>query len=218
MKYLKTTGIVLEKKIFNEGDFFVSIYSREYGKIDVFVKSGCKPKSKMAPSLNDFSVVEMMIVNGRNNFQLCGVKLIKHYWRLLDDDTLLNFVLLSYLKEFFQIFFKTDLKEEVVFEELEFFLDNLVKISEPKAKQVLFNQLIFRLLEILGYFSFETIKKTQKISARRIKFLKKILLSDPTRIKRLTKRRLHWLNDYLYQGLVKLSGQPIKTYQFLMNY
>ena len=65
MKFNKFTGIILKKQNYREADQIITFWSREAGKIRFLAKGIRLPKSKLAYSLQDLSVVEVQIT-GKN--------------------------------------------------------------------------------------------------------------------------------------------------------
>ena len=58
-------AIVLKRRAFKENDFLATILSKEYGKIDLAVKSGAKITSKLAGPLSGIYCVEFTAARGR---------------------------------------------------------------------------------------------------------------------------------------------------------
>jgi DNA repair protein RecO len=61
MKYSKAQGIVLKKQNYKESDQIVTIWSYEFGKIRVLARALRLPKSKLAGSLQDLSLVNFEV-------------------------------------------------------------------------------------------------------------------------------------------------------------
>lgn len=58
-------AIFLKRRFFREDDFLVTLLSKEYGKINLVVKSGAKLKSKLACPLSGLFRVEFTAARGR---------------------------------------------------------------------------------------------------------------------------------------------------------
>jgi len=57
----KTEGIVLRSRYFREADKIVTLYTREFGKLDAIAKGARRIKSKFVSSLEPFTHLELMI-------------------------------------------------------------------------------------------------------------------------------------------------------------
>lgn len=221
MKYLRSKAIILEIKAISQYDLKITLFTKEYGLLDVFVRSGRKPKSKLGLSLAEFSVVEVMMINGKRNYQLCGIKTDKCYFNLIKDSSLLNFILLCALKEFFQVAFKSGSKEPEVFKQLKKFLEKISNLEQDKIFQkiLIFNQFIFQILDSLGYFSFKVLDEHPKISENNKNLIRSILIKDKKdRVEKITKKDIYWLNQYLYNEVLKVTEKPVNSFVYLKNY
>lgn len=65
MRAEKLVGFVLKRTNFGEADKFITIFTREKGKIKVLAKGIRKIKSRRAPHLELFNTVEIMVYEGK---------------------------------------------------------------------------------------------------------------------------------------------------------
>lgn len=85
MRYKKLTGIILKKQNYKEADQIITLWTKEAGKIRVLARSIRLNKSKLAYSLQDLSLVEIEIVNGKFLPVLIGAKVINSFKKLRED-------------------------------------------------------------------------------------------------------------------------------------
>ncbi len=80
--YFQTQGIILRQKDFRENDSLFLVYTKSRGKIEVLVRGAKKIKSKLAPHLSFFSLIDLMVVEGRNFNQLVGARISNNFYNL----------------------------------------------------------------------------------------------------------------------------------------
>lgn len=99
-------GIILRKQDYRESDRLFVIYTDELGKISAVAKGVRKIKSKMAGHLELFSVINLMVAPGKNNYQIAGADREENFLNIKSD--LGKTVLGSFCLEAVDIFTKTD--------------------------------------------------------------------------------------------------------------
>jgi len=72
-------AIVLKRRAFKENDFLATILSKEYGKIDLAVKSGAKITSKLAGPLSGIYCVEFTAARGRELDRITFSSIIERF-------------------------------------------------------------------------------------------------------------------------------------------
>jgi DNA repair protein RecO (recombination protein O) len=65
-RLFRTEGIVLKSIKLNEADKIITIFSNDYGKIRGIAKGVRKTKSKFGSSLENLSIVKLLIYKGKN--------------------------------------------------------------------------------------------------------------------------------------------------------
>lgn len=78
----KTKGIVLKYRAQGESDRVYTIYTEDYGKIEVVAKGSQKIQNKLAGHLLSTNSVELMIARSKVQDKLAGAKLIKSFFTL----------------------------------------------------------------------------------------------------------------------------------------
>lgn len=79
MKYLKLEGIIINRRSLRDADRFLTIFTREYGKISVYAHSIRTVKSKRAGSLDLFSHIRFELLEKGEHKTLTSVELISSH-------------------------------------------------------------------------------------------------------------------------------------------
>lgn len=74
-----TEGIILKHKDFREADRLLTIYTKDYGKIELIAKGSRKIKSKLAGSLEPFCLARLTLVKGKNFDTITSSEIMKNY-------------------------------------------------------------------------------------------------------------------------------------------
>ncbi len=144
-------GIILKKQDYRESDRLFVIYTDELGKISAVAKGVRKIKSKMAGHLELFSVINLMVAPGKNNYQIAGADREENFLNIKSD--LGKTVLGSFCLEVVDIFTKTDHPDIKIYELL---LEILKVFDNGKNKNFLKTYalskfFILKLLSLLGW-------------------------------------------------------------------
>jgi DNA repair protein RecO (recombination protein O) len=75
----KTRAVLIKEEARGEGDFLLTFFSQEYGRIEVLARSLRKIKSKLRSSLELFSLVQIEYIQGRHYKTLTDALKIKGY-------------------------------------------------------------------------------------------------------------------------------------------
>ncbi len=86
MNSTSTTGIVLTRTDFGEGDRIIKFLTPDHGKITVIAKGVRLKKSKLAGSVELFSVSDISYIVGRSEiYTLISARLVKHFGDIVKD-------------------------------------------------------------------------------------------------------------------------------------
>ncbi len=77
-KTYKTEAIILHRKTLKDADRLILCYSKDFGKLKLVAKGARKAKSKMAGSLEPFTLANIVVAEGKNLDILISVKAIKY--------------------------------------------------------------------------------------------------------------------------------------------
>lgn len=147
MSTFKTEAVVLSKRSFFEDDRFYTIYTEDYGKLEVLVKAAAKSSSKLAGQMEPFSYVTAMIVRGRNKEMVAGVKLIK-FFSFADWQSL---ALANVVAEIIGKLIKPGVTDEKTFCLLLKLLPFLAKEGTLEVKRLFVWKFVWQLLHSAGY-------------------------------------------------------------------
>jgi len=148
MSFNKTEGIILSKKNFRESDRIFLIYGKNEGKLEVLAKGTRKKTSKLAGSLEPYTLAEVMLAKGRGFDYVMAVKVIKKY-SLFQDIFISSWF--SLLVEIIEKHVKQKYKEREIFDLLINLLASLDKEANRLRKISLILAAVFQLLKILGF-------------------------------------------------------------------
>lgn len=235
-------AIVLRKQNIAEADRLYTLLTKAHGKIKAVAKGSRKIQSKLAGHLEPFSLVDLMIANGRYWAKLANSKLVKTY----QPEDLTVFGLFNLWTEVIDSLVKEETSELEIFQLSLDFYSQLSKNSNNRS--LVLNYYLLRLLSQLGYqpelyrcthckerieaknnhFCFQlgglvcskclpAGHKTVKVNDNLVKLLRLILVekfSDFSKIKidRLLEKKLA---DLIFQYLRYYFEKEIKSEEFL---
>ncbi|MBX4205313.1 MAG: DNA repair protein RecO [Candidatus Doudnabacteria bacterium] len=181
MKYNKAQGIVLKKTNYKETDQIVTIWSYEFGKMRVLARGLRLPKSKLAGSLQDLSLV---------NFEVTG-----RWPTIISAGTVRNFKgIRSNLAKMAPAFYVTELMLKTTADEhpntpaLECFLDFLNVLDHEDNLEIIdvaLHSFVLKLLDHLG-FGTEYAQNSFQISPELFETLKSLRQADLKDIRGVT--------------------------------
>lgn len=216
MSTFKTEAVVLSKRPFIEDDRFYTIYSKDYGKLEVFVKAAAKSSSKLAGHLEPFSYVELMIAKGKSKETVAGSKLLKFYSiEDLDGLTLANLI-----AEVLAKITKPGVPDENIFQMLLKLLPFLADSSKLELKRLATLRFIWQLLKSLGYGlttkNTPSFEKLPKLSLSANKLLTQQLLSKGNSTFFTTSRlELKEVEDFTVSFLNHILESDLKSLKML---
>lgn len=82
MDYIKTTGVVLKRKIIKEGDAIISVLTANMGVITAFVKGAKNYKNRNSSGSAPFSYSEFVLAQGRDMYRVNSCLLLKSFYNL----------------------------------------------------------------------------------------------------------------------------------------
>jgi len=151
MATYRDKGIVLRAKTLRDADRHYVVFTEGHGKVLLLAKGSRRGKSKMAPHLGSFGIVELMVAKGRIVDRLAGADLSVPYRSLmgsLEKTALSQGVLLAV-----DAMTKRELPEPRIFALLGEWLAALdaSPAPDPGSRHLLFDAAIARLMAVLGF-------------------------------------------------------------------
>lgn len=140
------TAIILRSHEYGEGNKIYSLLTREEGKRSALARGICKPKAKLAASLQHFTLAEIFLARGHRQDVITQVRVINPFYAL--RKSLEGIAYASYFCELFD----ESLDEEQEHPELFDFLSNSLHIlcGEPPF-ELLARYLELQLILVSGY-------------------------------------------------------------------
>ena len=135
---IKTQGIILKEADLNEVDRLLTIYTKELGKIRVSAKGVKKLESKLRYSIEPMSLVQLILVEGKNYLILKDSVIINQFLEIKKD---LN--KFKKVKEIVEI-----IDEAIVGEEKD---EDIWKLILQSFKDLNINDFKKKLISLLGY-------------------------------------------------------------------
>jgi len=83
--YQRSTGIILKKIDFKEDDEIITIYSGDFGKIDVLSRGAKKMVAKLTPSLQLFNWIDFEFVNGKSLKTITSATVLNNFRKTQED-------------------------------------------------------------------------------------------------------------------------------------
>jgi DNA repair protein RecO (recombination protein O) len=142
----RAEGIVLSRRDFGEADRLLTVFTREYGKLEQIAKGVRRPSSRKAGHLELFTRVQLLAARGRELDILTQVEAIETYPQLSKDLQLVGQA--SYILELVKLF---TVQGEVNHEIYRLLVETLERLNSgvPPSKATRYFEL--RLLELAGY-------------------------------------------------------------------
>ncbi len=82
-------AIIIDRQIFREFDSRISVYSLDYGRLDLIVRGTKRPKSKLAGHCEPLTEVDLMIVKGKKYDYAGSAKSVNAFSKLKNNYDLL---------------------------------------------------------------------------------------------------------------------------------
>ncbi len=148
--HYRTEGVVLRTRQTREADEIFTLYTKEFGKIDVIGRSIRKSRSKLRMNMSLFSYVEIGFIQGKSYNTLTDVVLVSDFGKT--KKTLGKLSLFYRISEVLLSLVYGQEKDEKIFL---FLLKSFQKIEETNLSrekiELFFCFFSFRLLYFLGY-------------------------------------------------------------------
>lgn len=146
MKNSSVCAIVLKRSNFSEADKIVTLFTRERGKIKVVAKGTRRIKSRRAPHLEPFNLVDIVLHKGKNFDLITEAKSSEQY--SLSKENLEKTAYLFYICEVLDQIMPEEQAHPEVFEIL---VQTLGQFDESDNPQKLVKEFVVQLVWSLGY-------------------------------------------------------------------
>ncbi|MFC1663842.1 DNA repair protein RecO [Patescibacteria group bacterium] len=226
--HYRTLGFVLKKQNLGEADQILTIYTQDFGKLEILGKAIRKIKSKLRGGTREFSLSEIEFIQGKNYKTLTDALIIELFENLKD-----NFKKLTIIRQISEIsdnFLKDEEKDESIWELLN---ETFRKLNTSKLKPItsslIYYYFLWNFLSILGYQPQlnNCVLCQKRITPNKLKFsfqeggivcqdcsLKTFEQIDPDTIKIL---RLFLKKDWKTLNKLKLESRHLKSLKDISN-
>ena len=146
----KTRAFVFKKNDVNEADRNFSVFTDDFGRLDIFAKAIRKSVSKLRSGIDIFFISEIEFVQGKNKKTLTDAIVIEKFGHILDD--LKKYKIASRIGEIINSFIKGEEKDEEIFILVSRAMKRLNshKLSS-KTQQFIFYYFLWNFFSIQGY-------------------------------------------------------------------
>jgi DNA repair protein RecO (recombination protein O) len=147
MKQVVAQAIILNRVDYGESDRIMTLLTRDHGKLPVLAKGVRKSRSKIAGSMELFSVIDITFIDGKSNLKtIISARLLRHFGSIAKDlpRTMFAYDVLKLLDKVIET--ECDAHHFELLEQTLSALDNVsVPLELTKA------WFYARLLELMGY-------------------------------------------------------------------
>lgn len=146
MNFLKDTAFVIRRVNSGEKDRFVTLFTKDNGKIEVFAKGVRALTSRRAASLEPLNLIHFQAVQSHANYVLTEVQLVNSATSL--KDSLENLKLAFLVCELIDKLTRSWQRHEDIF----LLLQQVLNKCEDKVEQDLFYEFQVQMLSALGFW------------------------------------------------------------------
>ncbi len=153
LKY-KTKGFVFKKNNVNESDRIFSVFTHDFGRLDIFSKAIRKTVSKLRSGIDIFFMSEIEFIQGKNRKTLTDTAIIEKFDNIWQD--LEKFKTANRIGEILDNFIKGEEKDEEIFILISEVMEKL-NIQKPFRETInqpiIFYYFLWNFFSIQGYRS-----------------------------------------------------------------
>jgi len=149
LKY-RTKGFIFKKSEKAESDQVFSVFTEDFGRIEIIAKAVRKITSKLRSNIDIFYLSEVEFVQGKNSKTLTDAIKIKRFDSIYKD--IKKIKVAFRVSDILDSFIKGEEKDEKTFNFLNEFFDNInIKLEKAKNYQLLFQYFFWNFLSVQGY-------------------------------------------------------------------
>lgn len=148
--YHQSKGLIIKKVDFRENDEIITIYSSDFGKIEVLSRGAKKIVAKLTPSLQLFNLIDFEFVNGKSLKTITSATILNNFKESQND--LLRIKVLMKASKIIDKLITEPEKDLPLWEFLLNFYAVLpnVKLETDQETETLINFFETKMLKILG--------------------------------------------------------------------
>ena len=142
----RVEAIVLKHSDYGEADRFLSLYTRQRGKLRAIAKGVRKMRSRQSGHLEPFTRVSLQLATGRNLYIVTQAEAVDSYINLREDLALVGYA--SYVVEILDKFTYEEEENRAVFRLV---ADTLARLERGDEAELVVRYYEMRLLELLAF-------------------------------------------------------------------
>ena len=148
--YYKTQGIIFKKKDISEADRVFSVFTYEFGRLEIVARAIRKITSKLRSGIEIFSLSEIEFIQGKNRKTLTDTIAIEKFSNIIQNPNKLK---ISYqIGEVLDSFIRGQEKDEDIFILLNETLNKLNNNKlQPPIIQLIYYYFLWNFLSTIGY-------------------------------------------------------------------
>lgn len=143
----KTQAFVFKKNDVNESDRFFSVFTNDFGRLDIFAKSIRKNVSKLRSGIDLFFVSDIEFIQGKSKKTLTDAVVINKFNNIYKD--LSKFEIANKIGEILDNFIKGEQKDKDIFNLLNETIERLN--GQVKNQSLIYYYFLWNVFSLLGY-------------------------------------------------------------------
>jgi len=147
--YYKTTGFVFKKSDLNDSDQIFSVFTRDFGKLDIFAKAIRKSTSKLRGAMDIFFMSDIEFIQGKNRKTLTDADTLEKFSNLTQSPE--KFEIATSIGEVLDNFLKGQEPDENIFNLINETFKILNTSSSRLQDSILYYYFLWNFLSVLGY-------------------------------------------------------------------
>jgi len=148
----KTQGFVFKKNDINESDRFYSVFTNDFGRLDIFAKAIRKNASKLKSGIDIFYISDIEFIQGKNKKTLTDAITIQKFNNIWQDVE--KFKIANRMGEILDSFIKGEERDENLFNLLNEVFNKLNDNNLDNKKYLLiYYYFLWNIFSLLGYSS-----------------------------------------------------------------
>jgi DNA repair protein RecO (recombination protein O) len=145
----KTQGFVFKKIDLNESDRVFSVFTKDYGRVELFGKAIRKSVSKLRSGIDSFFLSDVEFIQGKNKKTLTDSVCIERHSNI--SYNLEKFKIANKINDIVDGFIKGQEKDSRIFELLKDIFYELNNFRNNTLVKVIFYYFVWNFLSIIGY-------------------------------------------------------------------
>jgi len=144
----KTRAFVFKKDDRNESDRVFSVFTEDFGRLDIFGKAIRKNASKLRSGIDTFFTSEIEFIQGKNRKTLTDALALKKFNNITGD--LGKFKIANGIGGILDSLISGEQKDEEIFDLLE---ESMERLNGSDTRMLIYYYFLWNMLSLLGYHS-----------------------------------------------------------------